>query len=110
MTMSKTQAIAAARSNALATINRSEAARETLEQIVVGKTSFGAHSKQAAETALVALAMRQSPDASAFLLRLLAEPDDKIRALPTATIRRRLCGTTRLVSDVASDRPSCGWD
>ena len=51
MTMSKTQAIAAL-INALA-VNQSEAARETLEQIVVGKTSFGAHSKQAAETALV---------------------------------------------------------
>jgi Pyruvate/2-oxoacid:ferredoxin oxidoreductase gamma subunit len=89
MTMSKTQAIAAL-INALA-VNQSDAARETLEQIVVGKTSFGAHSKQAAETALVALAMRQSPDASAFLLRLLAEPDDKIRPAdsdyPAAAVR-----------------------
>ncbi len=86
-TMSKTQALFSLIS-ALG-INQSETARETLEQIVLGKVSFGAHNQQAAESALVALAMR--PDSTAFLLRLLSEPDDKIRpgdtTYPAATVR-----------------------
>jgi hypothetical protein len=90
MQMSKTQAVAAL-IQAL-TVNQSPQALETLEQIVLGKMSFGGHSKQAAETALVALAMRrQSPDASAFLLKLVSEPDDKLRAgdtdYPAAAVR-----------------------
>ncbi len=89
MAMSKTQAVFAL-IVALET-NQSEEALQTLEQIVLGKISFGAHDKQAAETALAALALRQSPAASAFLLKLLSEPDDKLRpgdtAYPSATVR-----------------------
>ncbi|HET6327520.1 MAG TPA: hypothetical protein VFG04_22750 [Planctomycetaceae bacterium] len=89
MTMSKTQAVFSLIS--ALQINRSDAARETLEQIVLGKISFGAHNQQAAESALAALAMRRPPDSSAFLLRLLSEPDDKIRpgdtTYPSATVR-----------------------
>jgi hypothetical protein len=60
-------------------LNQSDAALEALEQIVLGKTKFGAHNKQAAETALVALVARPSHDATPFLLKLFAEPDDKVR-------------------------------
>jgi hypothetical protein len=87
--MSKAQAIIAL-IQALA-VNQSDAARETLEQIVLGKMKFGAHNKQAAETALVFLAMRPSPDGGAYLLKLLTEPDDKIRPgdkdYPAAAVR-----------------------
>jgi hypothetical protein len=89
MQMSKTQAIIGL-IQALA-VNQSPAAVETLEQIVLGKMSFGGHSKQAAETALVALAMRQTPEASAFVLQLVSEPDDKLRPgdteYPAAAVR-----------------------
>jgi len=89
MTMSKTQALAGL-IQSLA-LNQSDKARETLEQIVVGKIKFGGHSKQAAESALAALAMRPSPDAVAFLLRLMSEADEKLRPgdtdYPAAAVR-----------------------
>ncbi|HEV8072252.1 MAG TPA: hypothetical protein VGP76_31335 [Planctomycetaceae bacterium] len=89
MIMSKTQALAGL-IQAL-TLNQSDKARETLEQIVLGKLKFGGHSKQAAESALAALAMRPSPDAVAFLLHLVSESDDKVRPgdtdYPAATVR-----------------------
>ena len=85
--MSKTQAIMAL-INALRA-NQSDAAREALEQIVLGKMKFGGHDQQAAETALVALVMR--PDSPKSILKLLAEPDDKIRPddknYPAATVK-----------------------
>jgi hypothetical protein len=89
MAMSKTQAVFALIMELRK--NQSNEALQTLEQIVLGKISFGAHDKQAAETALAALALRQSPAASAFLLKLLSEPDDKLRpgdtAYPAANVR-----------------------
>jgi hypothetical protein len=87
--MSKTQAIAFL-IQAL-TINQTEAARETLQQIVVGKINFGGHGQQAAESALAALAMRRKPDTDAFLMRLVSEPDEKVRpgdtTYPASTVR-----------------------
>src|SRR5262249_19660769 len=50
MGLSKTHALAALIQSL--TLNKSAAARETLEQIVLGKMSFGKHNKQAAEAAL----------------------------------------------------------
>lgn len=89
MTMTKTQSIFAL-IQALA-VNQSDAARETLEQIVLGKMKFGAHDKQAAESALAALAMRPNQDGAAFLLKLISEPDDKVRPgdtkYPAAEVR-----------------------
>jgi hypothetical protein len=60
-------------------INRSEAACQTLDQIVRGNIQFGKHSQQAAQLALAALAMRPTPDGSAALQKLVSEPDDKLR-------------------------------
>jgi hypothetical protein len=101
MTMSKTQALAGL-IQALA-LNQSDKARETLEQIVVGKIKFGGHSKQAAESALAALAMRPSPDAVAFLLHLVSESDEKVRPgdtdYPAAAVRY---DTVRLAGRVGS--------
>jgi hypothetical protein len=89
MTMSKTQAIFGL-IQAL-TLNQSDKARETLEQIVVGKIKFGGHSQQAAESALAALAFRPSPDAVAFVLHLVSESDEKVRPgdtdYPAAAVR-----------------------
>jgi hypothetical protein len=73
--LTKSQAVGAL-IQALA-VNRSDEARDTLEQIVSGKMSFGAHNRQAAQMALLALVMR--PGANSFLLRLFSEPDDKLR-------------------------------
>jgi hypothetical protein len=75
--MSKAQAIISL-IQALA-INRSEAACQTLDQIVRGNIQFGKHSQQAAQLALAALAVRPTPDGSAALLKLISEPDDKLR-------------------------------
>jgi hypothetical protein len=101
MTMSKTQALAGL-IQSLA-LNQSDKARETLEQIVLGKIKFGGHSKQAAESALAALAMRPSPDAVAFLLRLMSEADEKVRPgdadYPAAAVRY---DTVRLAGRVGS--------
>ena len=60
--------------------NQSDTALKTLEAIVEGKIAFGGHNKQAAEMALVALMMRQSPAADAFLVKLIATPDETLCA------------------------------
>jgi hypothetical protein len=60
-------------------INGSPAAEKTLEQIVTGEIPFGGHSKQAAQEALLWLALRPTPAGEAFLLRLFTDPDNAIR-------------------------------
>jgi hypothetical protein len=74
-TLTKSQAVSAL-IGALA-VNRTDEARDTLEQIVTGKMSFGAHNRQATQMALLTLVMR--PGGDTVLLRLFSEPDDKLR-------------------------------
>ncbi len=60
-------------------VNQSDAALKPLEAIVEGKITFGGHNQQAAEMALVALTMRQSPTADAYLVKLISTPDETLR-------------------------------
>jgi hypothetical protein len=76
-TLTKTLAIDAV-IQALA-INHSAASEKTLEQIVTGEITFGGHDKQAAQAAMLLFALRPSPSAEAFLLRIFTDPDEAIR-------------------------------
>ncbi len=73
-------------------MNRTPAADKTLEQIVTGEIPFGGHSKQAAQTAMMQFALRGTPAADTFLVRILTDPDESIRpgdqgAYPAADLR-----------------------
>jgi len=65
-------------------LNQSDAALKTLEAIVEAKITFGGHNQQAAEMALVALTMRQSPAADVYLVKLISTPDETLRAADKA--------------------------
>jgi hypothetical protein len=73
------------------TVNPSDAARDTLQQIIEGKISFGAHDKQAVQTAITGLAMRPGSDGGALVLKIAAEPDTQLRpndkTYPAAAVR-----------------------
>lgn len=64
-------------------MNSTPAAEKTLEQMVTGEIPFGGHSRQAAQKAMVNLAMRAamkpSPEIDAFLARIFSDPDEAIR-------------------------------
>jgi hypothetical protein len=60
-------------------MNRSAAAEKTLERIVTGEIAFGGHSQQAAQAAMLMLALHPSPPAETFLLRIFTDPDESIR-------------------------------
>jgi hypothetical protein len=107
MNLTKSQAVFAV-IQALA-VNQTPAARETLEQIVEGKIPFGAHNKQAAQTALVALASRPSSDADAFFTRIFTEPDDKLRpGDPTYNAATLRYDTVRVLSKIGSPQARVG--
>jgi hypothetical protein len=76
--------------------NGSPAAEKTLEQMVTGEIAFGGHARQAAQKAMVKLALRSAmqpwPEADAFLARIFSDPDESIRpgdqgAYPAADLR-----------------------
>jgi hypothetical protein len=60
-------------------INQSPAAEKTLERIVTGEVAFGGHGRQAAQLALLVLAVQSTPAREAFLLRIFTDPDNVVR-------------------------------
>ncbi len=60
-------------------INQSPAAEKTLERIVTGEVAFGGHGRQAAQLALLVLALQPTPAREAFLLRIFTDPDNVVR-------------------------------
>ncbi len=60
-------------------INRSPAAEKTLERIVTGEVAFGGHGRQAAQLALLVLALQPTPASEAFFLRIFTDPDNVVR-------------------------------
>ena len=60
-------------------ISKSPAAEKTLERIVTGEVAFGGHGRQAAQLALLVLALQPTPASEAFLLRIFTDPDNVVR-------------------------------
>ncbi|HEX4072948.1 MAG TPA: hypothetical protein VHX68_17340, partial [Planctomycetaceae bacterium] len=68
-------------------INQSPAAEKTLERIVTGEVAFGGHGRQAAQLALLVLAVQPTPAREAFLLRIFTDPDNVVRVGDQAVYR-----------------------
>jgi len=72
--------------------NGTENAQQTLEKVVTGEIAFGKHSQQAAQIALAQFVLHPGPRSNAFLLRMLTDPEDKLRvndktAYPSTALR-----------------------
>jgi hypothetical protein len=68
-------------------VNQSPAAEKTLERIVTGEVAFGGHGRQAAQLALMVLALQPTPASEAFLLRIFTDPDNVVRVGDQALYR-----------------------
>ncbi len=68
-------------------INQSPAAEKSLERIVTGEVAFGGHGRQAAQLALLVLALQPTPASEAFLLRIFTDPDNVVRVGDQAVYR-----------------------